>query len=60
MMGTAAQTDWQETDNPLIFISKDDTMIEILCGTSMTAKPQVVPIAQWNTVQKRMERTEIC
>lgn len=56
MMKNAINTEWRETDNPLIFTSSSGDMTKILCGTSMLAKPQEVKVAVKYT--KQMSQTE--
>ncbi|XP_013882160.1 uncharacterized protein LOC106530969, partial [Austrofundulus limnaeus] len=42
MMLTASQIEWKATDNPLVFTTDDASMIKIICGSFMTAKPQII------------------
>nr|XP_054587273.1 uncharacterized protein LOC129152946 [Nothobranchius furzeri] len=51
MMLTATKTEWQKTDNPLIYTTKNAEMIKILCGTTMMSKPQVVTVANKKHMQ---------
>ncbi len=51
MMKIATKVEWEKTDNPMIFQTWDSTMIKILCGVTMIAKPQEVTITVKQTLQ---------
>ncbi|XP_054648258.1 uncharacterized protein LOC129190003 isoform X1 [Dunckerocampus dactyliophorus] len=51
MMKNASKITWNATENPLIFVSPDETKIKILCGTHMVSKPKEVIITSFDVPQ---------
>uniref|UniRef100_A0A3B3BQX6 ribonuclease H n=1 Tax=Oryzias melastigma TaxID=30732 RepID=A0A3B3BQX6_ORYME len=58
MIKTAKQQTWLKTDNPLMFTTKDESMLKILCGTSLIAKPRVITVPTKKTVKQMIQVQE--